>query len=138
MKNTNPTSRAQTDVLQGLRKGDMVPPVLDTQHRCGKATISGQEAAILVQSVSAALRGNVSQWHSDETGVPLKWLTDRWCQQRWWVERRGEPGKKACGPFWLWMFVNGCVFFLSVNSFTVLTLFWRGGDKKKCLFCKIY
>ena len=37
----------------------------------------GQEAAILVQSVSAALRSCVSQWPSDETGVPLKWLTDR-------------------------------------------------------------
>lgn len=61
------------------------PDVLETQHQCGEATISGQEAAILVQSVSAALGRYVSQWSqwpSDGTGVPLKWLTDWWCQQR--------------------------------------------------------
>lgn len=68
--------------------------VLETQHLCGKATISGQEAAILVESVSAALRRYVSQWPSDETGVPLKWLTDRWCQQCWWGERRGEQERR--------------------------------------------
>lgn len=60
-----------------------------------KATISGQEAAILVQSVSAALRRYVSQWPSDETGVPVKWLTDRWCQQR---SRRGGGGKRRAVP----------------------------------------
>lgn len=66
------------------------PDLLETQHQCGKATISGQDAAILFQSVSAALRRYASLWPSDETGVPLKWLTDRWCQQHWWGERRGE------------------------------------------------
>lgn len=41
----------------------------------------GRDAAILVQSASAALRRRASQWPPDEAGVPLKRLTDRWCQQ---------------------------------------------------------
>lgn len=70
--------------------------IVETQHRRSKATISGQEAAILVQSVSAALRRCVSQWPSDETRVALKWLTDWLCQQR------GGKSLTAVSPLDVW------------------------------------
>lgn len=81
-----PHKRIHTHSKLFLRRDAVFKPdVLETQHQCGEATISGQEAAILVQSVSAALGRHVSQWSqwpSDGTGVPLKWLTDWWSQQR--------------------------------------------------------
>lgn len=44
-----------------LRDAAYVPDFL-TQRQCSEATISGRDAAILVQSASAALRRHASQW----------------------------------------------------------------------------
>lgn len=71
------------------------PAVLKTQHRRNKATISGTGSCHFgSERVSGFEEMRVPAAPSDGTGVPLKCLTDRWCQHRRWEKERGELQEK--------------------------------------------